>query len=104
MNVISKTKERWWQIFVFAQEAYLALMGLTFSVLAARRLDVEGPAADYMLLGYFAAIIGLFFSGVVLIKFGKTKTGWIALAVAVGAAFAFVVLILPVLAHGKRHA
>ena len=102
--MISKTKGRWWQIFVFAQETYLALSGLIFSVLAVRRLDVAGPATDCMLLGYLAAIIGLFFSGAVLIKCGKTKTGWIALAFAAGAAFAFVVLILPVLAHAKRHA
>jgi len=104
MNMVSKLKGCWWRIFIFAQEAYVVLLGLICSVLAAGSIDVDGWAVGCMLMGYLVAIVGLFISGIILVKLGKQKMGEVALAFVAGAIFILVVLILPVLVHAKRRA
>ena len=102
MNPTLKTKRHWWQIFVFILESYLALTGVVLFVLAVGRIDVEGPIAWYMLWGCFGAIVGLFFTGMVLIIFSRqVKPGLIALAFACGAV-ALLVLLAPLFAAAKR--
>lgn len=101
MNSTPKTKKLWWQILVFAQEVYLALMAFIFFVLAFGRIDTEGPTIGYMGWSYLATIISLFVSGIALIASGKIKSGLIALAFAVSA-FVLLVLLLPLFVAAKR--
>jgi hypothetical protein len=101
MNSMLKTKRCWWQIFVFAQEAYLSVTAFVFSMLAFGRIDTDGSTMWYMLWSYFAAIIGLLVSGITLIVCGKTKSGLIALAFAVSA-FILLFLLAALFAAMKR--
>jgi len=101
MNWIPKVKKPWWQIFVFAEEAYLAAVSLILFVLAAGRVDVDGPTMAYMVWSFLVVIVGSFLSGIILVACGKTKSGQIAILFA-ASAFILLLLFLPALAAAKR--
>jgi hypothetical protein len=103
MNSMLKIKRRWWQIVIFAEEAYLALTALVLFVLASGRIDVDGPTAAYMFWSYLAVIVASLISGLILIVFGKRRSGSVVLAFAVGA-FVLLILLLPAFAAAKRRA
>jgi hypothetical protein len=79
MNATPNNKRSWWQIIVFVEEAYLALTGFVFFILAGGRIDTDGPTAAFMGLSYLAVIVALLISGVLLSFWPETsvlKTVW----------------------------